>query len=84
MDIDRERQAETQRDERGWQWRRIETLEREIDELASKGREYKHRAEVAELDMKFARKQIRGLQNALKIARKNIKHPARFARVRSL
>lgn len=79
--IDRDLHERGAREDRRFNWQRMEALEKHAEELASKGREYKRRADQAESQLWIANKRVQSLRAALKIARKNIDHPARFARV---
>lgn len=80
-DIDRDMYERGQAEDRRFNWQRMEALEKHADELASKGREYKRRAETAEAQLWIAKSRVKGLRAALQVATKTIKHPARFARV---
>lgn len=79
--IDRDNYERGAAEDRRFNWRRMEALEEQADLLASKGRELRRRAEKAEAQLWIANERVKGLRAALKIARKDIDHPARFARV---
>lgn len=79
--LDRDIYERGQAEDRRFNWQRMEALEKHADELAAKGREYKRRAETAEAQLWIAKSRVKGLRVALQVATKDIKRPARFARV---
>lgn len=82
-DMDRDIYERGKAEDRKFNWRRMQDLEEYANRIIKGHDALTKRVHVAEIKALAFQRQVKGLRAALKIATKDIRHPARFARVMS-